>query len=187
MTICALDPRNRHAWIDYKRLVSHDDIDNPGPSKFSRSTMFTLRFIGGIAATLVLLTSLSLLVEATYLSRETTTIQPRIVDTGYALYRGNLTGSFSLAFLGVPYAEPPIGNLRFRAPVPLDTAKLKSNKRLFDARSYPDFCVQGTTGAGDAGGAGTEDCLKVNIYTPVNATAHSNCRSKMNHLTSIVD
>lgn len=29
--------------------------------------------------------------------------------------------------------------------------------------------------AGDAGGAGSEDCLKVNIYTPANVTNMSKC------------
>ena len=95
-----------------------------------------------------------------------------IVDVGYAKFRGNLTEPFSAAFLGVPYAEPPVGDLRFRAPVPLNTGKFKGSN-VIDASSYPDFCVQGSTGAGDAGGAGTEDCLKINIYKPVNATAES--------------
>ena len=91
-----------------------------------------------------------------------------IVDVGYAKYLGNFTGPFSLAFLGVPYAEPPVGDLRFRAPVPLDTSRLKSRGKdeVIDARRYPDFCVQGSTGGGDAGGAGSEDCLKINVYAP---------------------
>ncbi|TDL19532.1 alpha/beta-hydrolase [Rickenella mellea] len=97
-----------------------------------------------------------------------------IVDTGYAKYSGNFTAPFSVGYLGVPYAQPPVGDLRFRAPVPLDTQKLKSQKQMFDATNYPNFCVQGTTGGGDAGGAGTEDCLKVNIYAPANSTSKSN-------------
>ncbi|OCB90395.1 alpha/beta-hydrolase [Sanghuangporus baumii] len=96
-----------------------------------------------------------------------------IVDVGYAKYLGNFTEPFSLAFLGVPYAEPPIRDLRFRAPVPLDTDRLRGNDQVIDTMSYPDFCIQGSTGGGDAGGAGSEDCLKINIYTPVNATSRS--------------
>ncbi|KAL5497992.1 hypothetical protein ACEPAH_2923 [Sanghuangporus vaninii] len=96
-----------------------------------------------------------------------------IVDVGYAKYLGNFTEPFSLAFLGVPYAEPPIGDLRFRAPVPLDIDSLRGNDQVIDAMSYPDFCIQGSTGGDDAGGAGSEDCLKTNIYTPVNATSRS--------------
>ncbi|KAK0222835.1 alpha/beta-hydrolase [Armillaria nabsnona] len=95
-----------------------------------------------------------------------------IVDTGYAKYRGNLSYPNTVAYLGIPYAEPPLGDRRFRAPIPLDTARiaLEANGTVLDATSYPDFCIQGTTGAGDAGGAGSEDCLKINIYSPINGS-----------------
>jgi len=98
------------------------------------------------------------------------------VDTGYAVFIGNQTRPNTVAYLGIPYAQPPLNDLRWRAPLPLDTAALANNKKTFDARSYPNFCVQGTTGNGDAGGAGTEDCLKVNIYAPTTATPESKCR-----------
>ncbi|KAF8193430.1 alpha/beta-hydrolase [Pholiota molesta] len=99
-----------------------------------------------------------------------------IVDTGYAKYLGNRSYPNTVAYLGIPYAEPPVGDRRFRAPLPLNTARVASESKgaVIDATQYPDFCVQGTTGSGDAGGAGSEDCLKVNIYAPVNATKHSN-------------
>ncbi|KAG6915820.1 hypothetical protein DXG01_009694 [Tephrocybe rancida] len=91
-----------------------------------------------------------------------------IVDTGYAKYLGNQTLPNVVAYLGVPYAEPPLGERRFRTPLPLDTARVSQEAKgsVIDATNYPAFCVQGSIGAGDAGGAGSEDCLKVNIYTP---------------------
>ncbi|KAJ3550538.1 hypothetical protein NM688_g5059 [Phlebia brevispora] len=91
-----------------------------------------------------------------------------VVDLGYAKYRGNVSYPNTVAYLGIPYAEPPLGDLRFRAPVPLNTHRvaLESNGEVVDADVYPDFCVQGTTRNGDRGGAGTEDCLKVNVYAP---------------------
>ncbi|KAF7289183.1 Aldolase-II domain-containing protein [Mycena indigotica] len=101
-----------------------------------------------------------------------------IVDLGYARYLGNLSFPNTVAFLGLPYAEPPLDNLRFRAPLPLNTARLaiEAKGRVIDATQYPDFCVQGSTGGkcGDAGGAGSEDCLKVNIYAPAGAKAGDN-------------
>ncbi|KAF9483208.1 EstA protein [Pholiota conissans] len=130
-----------------------------------------------------------MLVLASYVYRDTvfalgttlvagneSTASQHIVDTGYARYLGNHSYPNTIAYLGIPYAEPPLGERRFRAPLPLNTARITSEAKggVIDATEYPDFCVQGTTGGGDAGGAGSEDCLKVNIYAPVNAKKHSN-------------
>lgn len=115
-----------------------------------------------------------------------------VVDLGYAQYRGNLTFPDTVAYLGLPFAEPPVGDRRWRSPLPLNTTRIQeeSNGAVIDATAYPDFCIQGTTGGasslsycarcfymlmksmsvGDAGGAGSEDCLKVNVYAPANAT-----------------
>lgn len=41
-----------------------------------------------------------------------------VVDLGYAQYRGNTLTSGVDQYLGMRYAEPPVGNLRFRAPAP---------------------------------------------------------------------
>lgn len=103
--------------------------------------------------------------------------QVGVVNTGYARYQGNRTLPNTVAYLGIPYAEPPVGNLRFRAPLPLNTTRLvlESAGKTIDATQYPEFCIQGTTGGGDAGGAGSEDCLKVNIYAPPDATKGSKC------------
>lgn len=71
-----------------------------------------------------------------------------VVDTGYAKYAGNRTFPTTLAFLGIPYAEPPVGRLRFRAPVPLNSSRVaqQTGGSVVDATKYPDFCIQGTTG-----------------------------------------
>ncbi|KAJ3538533.1 hypothetical protein NM688_g6506 [Phlebia brevispora] len=94
-----------------------------------------------------------------------------VVDLGYAKYRGNLTFPNAVAYLGIPYAEPPLGEQRFRAPLPLNTSRVAAQSRgeVVDATAYPLFCVQGSTGQGDAGGAGSEDCLKINVYAPKGA------------------
>ena len=120
-----------------------------------------------------------------------------IVGTGYAKYRGVETYGDVTSYLGIPYAEPPLGDLRFRVPKPLDVARVsrETGGNVVNATVYPDSCVQGPlsrkclvvipsgstfTGAGaggDRGGAGTEDCLKVNIYTPSKAKPGNNCES----------
>lgn len=68
-----------------------------------------------------------------------------VVGTGYASYRGVDTYGDVTSYLGIPYAEPPLGDLRFRAPKALDTTRIsrEAGGNVVDATQYPDFCVQG--------------------------------------------
>ena len=65
-------------------------------------------------------------------------------------------------FVGIPYAQPPIGKLRFARP----QAWTESwNETILDANQRaPVRCVQYDDVIGDV--KGTEDCLKLNIYVP---------------------
>lgn len=68
------------------------------------------------------------------------------------------------AFLGIPYAEPPVGELRWRPPV----AKLAWNGTR-DATRFGDHCLQPGYAADKQE---SEDCLFLNVYTPA-ATSQS--------------
>ncbi|KAK7461802.1 hypothetical protein VKT23_008234 [Stygiomarasmius scandens] len=96
-----------------------------------------------------------------------------IVDLGYVKYQGNLSFPDTVAYLGIPYAEPPVGDRRFRAPLSLNTSRVSDEaggkEKIVDASHYPEFCIQGALGGADKGGAGSEDCLKVNVYAPAGA------------------
>lgn len=74
------------------------------------------------------------------------------------------------AFLGLPYAAPPVGDLRWKAPEP--AAKWKGTR---DATKFGAHCAQGRVFDDmifqDA--APSEDCLFVNVYAPANATSKS--------------
>ena len=74
--------------------------------------------------------------------------QKDVVDLGYATYLGNRSYSNAVAYLGVPYAEPPLGELRFRAPLLLNTTRVRvqTGGTPVNATAYPDFCIQGTVG-----------------------------------------
>ncbi|CAN8026738.1 unnamed protein product [Ixodes persulcatus] len=63
------------------------------------------------------------------------------------------------AFLGVPYAQRPVGPLRFKKPVPLDTSK--GDK---DATKLGPACVQNFYTV--AYSINSEDCLHLNVWTP---------------------
>ncbi|KAG0343384.1 hypothetical protein BG004_005352 [Podila humilis] len=73
-------------------------------------------------------------------------------------------------FLGIPYAEPPVQQLRFAAPVP----KAPFTSTL-DATRYRHVCPQTSEDAGfipmllsylENGATQSEDCLNLNVYTP---------------------
>src|SRR5271157_5678714 len=74
------------------------------------------------------------------------------------------------AFLGLPYAAPPVGDMRWKAPEP--PAKWKGDR---DATKFGAHCAQGKVFDDmvfqDA--APSEDCLFVNVYTPADATNKS--------------
>lgn len=77
-------------------------------------------------------------------------------------------GSYAThAWLGIPYAKPPVGPLRWRAPQPA-----RAWSETLDALSFGSPCVQlgsrlgGVESTEPDGFAGDEDCLYLNIWAP---------------------
>jgi para-nitrobenzyl esterase len=62
------------------------------------------------------------------------------------------------AYLGIPYAAPPVGKLRWQAPQPV-----LSWNSVFDATKYGNRCGQNGATPTDSG---SEDCLTLNVYAP---------------------
>ena len=73
------------------------------------------------------------------------------------------------AFMGLPYAAPPVGDLRWKVP-----AAPTKWKGVRDATAYAAHCAQGRVFADmifqDKGQS--EDCLYLNVYAPVEAKAN---------------
>ncbi|KAG6902336.1 hypothetical protein C0995_001373 [Termitomyces sp. Mi166 len=94
-----------------------------------------------------------------------------VVDLGYAAFAGNTTSPTGVengpvAFYGnIPYAQPPLEELRFRAPKMLDEHSITSH--VDDARGWGPPCIQRPAVVG----IGSEDCLKLNIWKPTNVTS----------------
>lgn len=61
------------------------------------------------------------------------------------------------AFLGIPYAQPPVGNLRFKWPQSLDSSFTEERT----ATEYGDSCMQYTQNW-----TMSEDCLSLNVIRP---------------------
>ena len=74
--------------------------------------------------------------------------------------RGALVADGVRAFKGVPYAEAPVGPLRFKAPVPI-----KAWTGVRDATQFGNAAIQNAGGL--AGGVTiSEDCLNLNVWAP---------------------
>jgi len=64
-------------------------------------------------------------------------------------------------FLGVPFAEPPIGERRFKKPTPVSSWE---DEGVRDASSFGPSCIQvGYNAPGEM--FGSENCLFLNVYT----------------------
>jgi para-nitrobenzyl esterase len=81
---------------------------------------------------------------------------------------GLLTGSVEgdvVSFKGIPYAAPPVGNLRWRAPQPV-----RPWQGVRQANSYGHDCMQKDSPASQGIGP-AEDCLVLNVWRPAHASA----------------
>ncbi len=71
------------------------------------------------------------------------------VEDGLTIYRG------------IPFAAPPVGDLRWRAPQP--PAKWQGVRQ---ADKYAPYCMQSHVGPTYSRSTASEDCLYLNIWTP---------------------
>jgi para-nitrobenzyl esterase len=73
----------------------------------------------------------------------------------------------SHVWLGIPYAKPPVGELRWRAPQPLPAWQSPREALAFGS-SCPQFAsaVGGDTSKPPGTPVGSEDCLFLNVYAP---------------------
>ena len=86
------------------------------------------------------------------------TEQGKIIGQRYVL-----NGEESMRYLGIPYAKPPVGDLRFRPPQ--DPEPFEDGE--FEAFDFAPECLQKSSITGRI--TGCEDCLYLNVWTPVNA------------------
>jgi para-nitrobenzyl esterase len=86
-------------------------------------------------------------------------VDPTVIQTDKGTIHGILANPNGVrGFLGIPFAAPPVGALRFSAPKP---ATAWTGVR--DATKAAAACPQATQAA-------TEDCLYLNVWAPVNAS-----------------
>lgn len=89
------------------------------------------------------------------------------VRTPQGTVRGQARGNHQ-AFLGIPYAQPPVGSLRFAAPQPAPSW----HERPRDALAFAAVSPQSDRGSVTARGEQSEDCLYLNVFTPAADNKH---------------
>lgn len=72
-------------------------------------------------------------------------------------FRGTVAGPGVEKWLGIPFAQPPVGPLRFKAPVPIT----QGSSALKDASKFGNACPQ--LPRDDLNAPMDEDCLFLNV------------------------
>lgn len=125
-------------------------------------------------ATLVALVASQVQAAPTSASNVDTVGEGLLVKTSSGLIQGfvNQTAPNVRQFLGVPFAEPPVGDLRFESP-----QKKKANETTINAFSLPNSCMQQVNSNSSTiyttyetgfliSGGNSEDCLYLSIWAP---------------------
>lgn len=76
-------------------------------------------------------------------------------------YFRSLSGRPIKAFQNIPYAKPPVGSLRFKAPEPLEKWEGE-----YKATDDGPKCPQRNQFYRSSDEEGVEDCLRLNVYVP---------------------
>lgn len=89
-----------------------------------------------------------------------------VVNLGYSRFQGTALSNGITQFLGIPFAAPPLGNLRFRAPQdPLPS------KEIQKAEEWGPLCLATLD---QLVGGESEDCLHISVFKPTSAKEWSN-------------
>lgn len=83
--------------------------------------------------------------------------QDLVAELDYGTFEGAYSARYNISYWQkIPFAQPPVGDLRFRAPQP--PLPVTQNGTTFNSSQPFDMCVQRTVN-------GSEDCLYLGLYS----------------------
>ncbi|XP_046580393.1 para-nitrobenzyl esterase-like [Haliotis rubra] len=95
----------------------------------------------------------------------TAAITSPVVMTECGLVKGSLEQGVNV-FKGIPYAEPPVNQNRWKAPVPLSNSTGTCWSGTYDATTFGTQCTQPINNTDFTHSVGNEDCLYLNVWSP---------------------
>ncbi|XP_068166576.1 para-nitrobenzyl esterase-like [Antennarius striatus] len=155
------DPYLVPARTEYRYLVQEDEGEE---LQYVRHRNYVNPLLVVSRRCICLITSIvvALLSIAAYLAYIAQTPPPGVANvlTGCGEFRGrHMDGTYS--FKGMPYAAPPVGDLRWAPP-----AEPKCRKGIMDASRFGSVCAQIQPLVSTGQVMGQEDCLFINVWTP---------------------
>lgn len=97
---------------------------------------------------------------------ETTQPEVTLVETEYGTVQGSESDGV-VSFKGIPYAAPPVDNLRFAPP-----QEPEAWNGVLECVEFRDSAMQASADT-ESGVTGSEDCLYLNIWKPADAAAEN--------------
>ena len=92
-----------------------------------------------------------------------------VIQTKFGPVQGRKNGKGTVTYHGIPFAEPPIGDLRFKSPQdPTPWNKTKEATLLSSHQCSQLDLIKGVR-------IGREDCLYLSVYVPETCTKESPC------------
>lgn len=96
-------------------------------------------------------------------------VDSKVVQTQSGILQGGKCSAADVDyFFSIPYAKPPVGELRFAPPEPYGN----SSSKVINATTPAPSCIQFTGLFGESGSL-SEDCLYLDVWVPASATANS--------------
>ena len=108
--------------------------------------------------------SLSLALASLLLTVNAQTLTSNVTTSSGPIFGNARDANGILSFKGIPYAQPPVGNLRWKSPT-----TYPSSRTPIDATKFGATCWNFLVG-GPPVGPQSEDCLTANIWTGANKT-----------------
>ncbi|MFT7287422.1 MAG: para-nitrobenzyl esterase [Halieaceae bacterium] len=127
----------------------------------------------------ILISGLLLVVTGLYLRWQEPPAGPLFLKTDMQTRRmtpsgpgvGGISPAGAQVWLGIPYAAPPVGDARWRAPGPVQPWR-RPREFLSFGDVCPQFASRLSASTADPGTLiGDEDCLSLNVFAPRGATA----------------